>query len=40
MGCVTNFNEFVITTENKIDLRRISDMNTKFISCPNKQPDY
>lgn len=40
MRSVTKFNEFVTTTENKIQLRRISDMNTKFIISPNKQPDY
>lgn len=40
MGGVRKFNEFATTAENKIDLRRINDMNTKFIRSPNKQPDY
>lgn len=40
VGCVTKFNEFATTTEKRIDLMRISDMNTKFSRSPNKQPDY
>lgn len=40
MGCVTKFIELATTTENKTELRRIYDMNTKCIRSPNKKSDY